>query len=65
MKKAIKSSIGKSKEQRHPVFYGGHSVIFKSYNYDSENKIIGIKYYDYHGIETKDLRKGIKNDFRS
>lgn len=60
LKSAIKLSMGKSPAQWHPDFNAGHSVIFKSYNYDTGNKIIGIKYYDYHGIETRGFNKGDK-----
>ena len=39
------------KHSRNNVDFGaGHSVIFKSYIYDSSGTIIGIKYYDYVGI---------------
>ena len=31
----------------------GHSIIFKSYNYDSKGKINGLNYYDYSGTNGK------------
>ena len=30
-------------------YYGGHSIIFKSYQYDETGNITGLKYYDYEG----------------
>ncbi|HEX8575866.1 MAG TPA: hypothetical protein VF677_06190, partial [Flavobacterium sp.] len=47
LKSAIKSSIGAN---QHQDFSGGHSIIFKSYKYDTNGDISGIKYYDYSGI---------------
>lgn len=57
LKSAIKYSIGKSISQRHPNFEGGHSVVFKSYIFDKNDKIIGIKYYDYNGVKHFDNDK--------
>ena len=50
LKNAIKLSIGKKRALWNVDFDAGHSVIFKSYIYDSSGTIIGIKYYDYVGI---------------
>lgn len=50
LKNAIKLSIGKKRALWNVDFGAGHSVIFKSYIYDSSGTIIGIKYYDYVGI---------------
>ncbi len=47
IKEAIKNTIdGKNDEN----FNGGHSVIFKSYIKNISGEVIGIKYYDYSGI---------------
>lgn len=32
-----------------PNFHAGHSVIFKSYYFDSDDNIIGLWCYDYSG----------------
>lgn len=50
LKAAIKSSIG---ARPHPNFSGGHSVIFKSYEYDTNGNITKILFYDYAGIHRK------------
>ncbi|KMQ65327.1 hypothetical protein ACM39_16780 [Chryseobacterium sp. FH2] len=47
LKKSIKNSLSKINDG---YFSYGHSVIFKSYVYDKNNKIAQIRYYDYHGI---------------
>lgn len=47
LKEQIKKSLqGKSA----PNFNGGHSVIFKSYIFDRNGDIEGMKFYDYAGI---------------
>ena len=53
LKKAIKNSLSGVQDDN---FHGGHSVIFKSYIYGSNKVIIGIKYYDYHGIVTNGFK---------
>ncbi len=47
LKEEIRSAL---KGNSAPNFNGGHSVIFKYYKYDSNGKVIGMKYYDYAGI---------------
>lgn len=54
LKKAIKDNLNGI---RNNDFSYGHSVIFKSYIYDTESVIIGMKYYDYHGIQNEPFLK--------
>lgn len=47
LKEEIKNSLrGKSA----PNFNGGHSVVFKSYIFDTNGNIQGMKFYDYAGV---------------
>lgn len=54
LKKAIKDNLNGIKNND---FSYGHSVIFKSYIYGREGEIIGMNYYDYHGIENEPFLK--------
>lgn len=47
LKTAIKDKL---KEIENDDFFGGHSVIFKSYIRDNSGKITGLNLYDYSGI---------------
>ncbi|MCP1300355.1 hypothetical protein NK356_14345 [Chryseobacterium sp. S0630] len=53
IKEAIKNSIGKNRENWDTDFGAGHSVIFKSYIYGENNKIIALWCYDYSGTQRR------------
>ena len=52
----LKGEIKKSLQGRQTQYFnGGHSVIFKSYIYNSTGVINGMKFYDYTGIHREFL----------
>lgn len=53
LKEAIKFSIGKSKQNWHPDFAAGHSVIFKGYIFDDKDNIVALWCYDYSGTQRR------------
>lgn len=53
LKEAIKFSIGKPKQNWHPDFAAGHSVIFKGYIFDEKDNIVALWCYDYSGTQRR------------